>query len=301
MADNEAPKAARDYAPDIPFANRAAFPLRGATALGWGMQRRLSNIFRPSNGRTVMLAFDHGYFMGPTAGLERLDLLIPRLMDEVDVLMATRGALRTCVPPANRCGTALRVSAGSSILDEDLSHEIAAVDIAEAIRLNADALAVQVFIGADGEKESIRNLSTIVNAAMPYGIPTLGVVAVGKHMERTPQYFKLAARMIAELGAQIVKTYFCEELDEVVAACPVPIVMAGGKKLPEKSALEMVWRGVQSGIAGVDMGRNVFQSDCPVGMARAIADIVHNGEDAEHAYRHYLELRQAQSPSPGGA
>lgn len=290
MADKDGMKAAKNYHLDIPFSGGENIgSVRGIQGLDWGMQKRMSNIFNPKTGKTVMLAFDHGYFMGSTSGLERLDLLVPQLMDKVDVLMGTRGAFRTCVPSTANCGIALRVSAGSSVLDEDLSHEVVAVDIADAIRLDADAMAVQVFIGADGEKESIDNLSRVINSGLRCGIPTLGVVAVGKQMERTPKYFKLATRMIAELGAQIVKTYYCDEMEEIVAACPVPIVIAGGKKVPEAEALEMVYRGIRSGAAGVDMGRNVFQSEHPAAMAEAVARIVHGGEDSKHAYEFYLD------------
>jgi len=294
MADTERMKPAKEYHLDVPFSGGLIqSDVRGIRGLDWGMQKRLSNIFDPKTGKTVMLAFDHGYFMGPTGGLERLDLLIPQLMGSVDVLMGTRGAFRTCVPSCGRFGVALRVSAGSSILNDDLSKEVVAVDIADALRLDADVMAVQVFIGAEGQKDSIKNLSNVVNAGMQYGIPTLGVVAVGKQMERTSKYFKLAVRMIAELGAQIVKTYDCDNMEEVVAACPVPIVMAGGKKLPEKEALEMVYRGIQNGVAGVDMGRNIFQSECPVAMAEAVSRIVHQRENTEQAYAYYLQKKEA--------
>jgi len=291
MADSDAIKKAKNHMTEIPYKDTYHYSVKGVNALGWGMQRRMSNIFCPKTGKTVMLAFDHGYFMGSIMGLERLDLLIPQLIDHVDVLMGTRGAIRTCVPSSNRCGMVLRVSAGSSILDDDLSHEIVAVDINDAISMCADAMAVQVFIGADGEKESIKNLNHVVNVGMQYGIPTLGVVAVGKNMERTPRYFKLATRMIAESGVQIVKTYFCDELEAIVASCPVPIVVAGGKKTPEKEALEMVYKAIQCGASGVDMGRNIFQSDCPVGMAEAISQIVHKNEGAEYAFQCYLDIK----------
>ncbi|MBR6840497.1 MAG: 3-hydroxy-5-phosphonooxypentane-2,4-dione thiolase, partial [Oscillospiraceae bacterium] len=270
MADKDGLKVAKDYHVGTPFANQGDFQVKGANGLSWGMKRRLSNIFDPKTGKTVMFAFDHGYFMGSTAGLERLDLIIPTLMPYVDVLMCTRGALRTCVPAANKCGVALRVSSGSSMLNDDLSHEVVAVDIEDAIRLDADCMAVQTFIGADGQLESIDNLSQVINAGMTYGIPTLGVVAVGKDMERTDRYFKLATRIVAEMGVQIVKTYNCEHFDEIVAACPVPIVVAGGKKLPEAEALTLAYDVIQNGAAGVDMGRNIFQSTHPAEMAQAV-------------------------------
>ena len=239
MADLDGLKVAHNYCTDVRFAVDGSFNVKGAGNLDWGMKKHLSNIFNPKSGNTVMFAFDHGYFMGSVSGLERLDLLIPLLNNHVDVLMATRGALRTCVRPDCKKAIALRVSSGSSMVQEDLSHEVVAVDMEDAIRMNADCVAVQTFIGADGQLESIDNLSKTINAAMRYGIPTLGVVAVGKNMERTGKYFKLATRIVAELGANIVKTYYCEEFDEIAAACPVPIVVAGGKKLPEKEKLAM--------------------------------------------------------------
>ena len=290
MADKDGLKIAKDYHVGTPFANQGDFHVKGANGLGWGMKKRLSNIFDPKTGKTVMFAFDHGYFMGSTAGLERLDLVIPPLMPYVDVLMCTRGALRTCVPAGNTCGVALRVSSGSSMLNDDLSHEVVAVDIEEAIRLDADCMAVQTFIGADGQLESIDNLSQVINAGMAYGIPTLGVVAVGKDMERTDRYFKLATRIVAEMGVQIVKTYNCEHFDEIVAACPVPIVVAGGKKLPEAEALALAYDVMQNGAAGVDMGRNIFQSPHPAEMAQAVRKVVHEGWTDKEAFEFFQDL-----------
>lgn len=282
MADKDGLKVAKDYGVGISFANNAPFYVKGANNLDWGMKKHLANIFNPKSGKTVMFAFDHGYFMGSTAGLERLDLVIPRLIPAVDVLMGTRGAIRTCVPAD--CGRAisLRVSSGSSMLNEDLSHEVVAVDIEDAIRMNADCMAVQTFIGAQGQLSSIDNLSQCINAGLRYSIPVLGVVAVGKDMERTDRYFKLATRIVAEMGANIIKTYYCDSFEEVVAACPVPIVVAGGKKLPEREALTLAYNALAGGAAGVDMGRNIFQSEHSLEMAFAIRKIVHEGfTDAE--------------------
>ena len=276
MADKEGIKIEKDYHTDVPFKTNGNFHVKGAANLDWGMKKHLTNIFNPKSGNTVMFAFDHGYFMGSVSGLERLDILIPQLIDHIDVLMATRGALRTCVKPNFRKGIALRVSSGSSMLNEDLSREVVAVDIEDAIRMNADCMAVQVFIGAKGQLLSINNLSKVINAGSGYSIPTLGVIAVGKNMERTSQYFKLATRIVAELGANIVKTYYCDDFEEIVAACPVPIVVAGGKKLAEKDALTMAYKSIQGGARGLDMGRNIFQSQHPVAMADAIGKIVHN-------------------------
>ncbi|MDR3341255.1 MAG: 3-hydroxy-5-phosphonooxypentane-2,4-dione thiolase [Treponema sp.] len=293
MADLEGSKVEKNYHLDKAFAADGTFHVKGAANLDWGMKKRLTNIFNPKSGNTVMFAFDHGYFMGSVSGLERIDLLLPKLIDHIDVLMATRGALRTSVKPGFRKGVALRVSSGSSMLNDDLSHEVVAVDIEDAIRMDVDCMAVQVFIGAEGQRESIDNLSRVINTGSHYSIPTLGVVAVGKDMERTDQYFKLATRILAELGANIVKTYYCDKFEEVVAACPVPIVVAGGKKLPEKEALEMAYQSIQGGARGLDMGRNIFQSYYPAAMAEAIGKIVHEQFTAKEAWEYYSDKTQA--------
>ena len=289
MADLEGVKIAKDYHVDVPFANNEPFYVKGANNLDWGMKKHLSNIFDKKSGNTVMFAFDHGYFMGSTAGLERLDLVIPNLLPNIDVLMGTRGALRTCVDPANGKGIALRATSGSSMLNEDLSHEVLAVDIEDAIRMNADCLAIQTFIGADGQLSSLENLSKAVNLGQRYSIPVMGVVAVGKQMERTPRFFKLATRILAELGANIIKTYYCEDFEEVVAACPVPIVVAGGKKLPEEEALTLAYNSIKGGAKGLDMGRNIFQSTHAVEMSAAIRKIVHEGYTDKEAYEFFQD------------
>ena len=299
MADKDGLKVAKDYHTEIPFANNQPFYVKGANSLDWGMKKHLANIFDPKSGNTVMFAFDHGYFMGSTAGLERLDIVIPKLIPEIDCLMGTRGALRDCVPPENRKAVALRVTSGSSMLNDDLSHEVVAVDVEDAIRMNADCMAVQTFIGADGQLSSIDNLSRVINAGFRYSIPTLGVVAVGKEMARTSRFFKLATRIIAEMGVQLVKTYYFEDpedpngFEEVVAACPVPIVVAGGKKLPEQEALAMAYKSIQSGARGLDMGRNIFQSPHSVEMAKAIRKIVHEGATDKEAFEFYQDAIHA--------
>ncbi len=289
MADKYGNKIAKDYAVDVPFSMRGNFHVKGMQNMDWGMKARLSRIFNPDTGKTVMLAFDHGYIMGSTAGLERLDLAIPPLLDDVDVLMGTRGAIRTSVPPECKKGIALRASAGSTVVDEDMSHEVIGVDIEDAIRIDATCLAVQTFIGAPGEKTSLENLVKTVDMGNKYGIPVLGVVAVGKNMERTPKFFKLATRVLAELGAHIIKTYYCDEFEEIVAACPVPIVVAGGKKVSEKEALELAYNAMSKGAVGVDMGRNIFQAESPKAMAKAIAKVVHENYTAEEAFAFYEE------------
>ena len=251
------------------------FFLKGSNALDWGMQNRLARIFNPSSGRTVMLAIDHGYFQGPTSGLERVDVNIVPLVPFADALMLTRGILRTTIPSASPKGIVLRASGGPSILKE-LSNEQIAVDIEDALRLNVAALAVQVFIGGEFETQSVHNMTRLVDLGNRYGIPILGVTAVGKNMTRDARYFRLACRICAELGAHFVKTYYISEgFETVTASCPVPVVMAGGKKLPELEALEMAYRAVSEGAAGVDMGRNIFQSDAPAAMIQAVRNVVH--------------------------
>ncbi|MGL6313347.1 3-hydroxy-5-phosphonooxypentane-2,4-dione thiolase [Vibrio sp. WXL103] len=287
MADKDGNQIAKDYGLGIAQRSESFF-VKGMDHVEWGMKDRLSRIFRRESGRSVMLAFDHGYIMGATAGLERLDLTIDPLADHADALMATRGALRTCIQPTHNKPIILRASAGSTVLKDDLSHEVAGVDLEDAMRINASCLAIQVFVGAKGECSSLENLVRAVDAGTRVGIPTLGVTAVGKEMERTTRYFMLATRVVAELGAHIVKTYYCEDFDKVVAACPVPIVVAGGKKVGELDALKMAYQAIQAGAAGVDMGRNVFQSQCPVAMLKAVNGVVHDNLTPEQGYDLYL-------------
>lgn len=290
MAEKDETNSSKDYHLDKPFTNPPFF-LKGMNHIDWGMQDRLARIFNPKSGRTVMLAFDHGYIMGSTTGLERLDVVIPELAPEVDCLMGTRGAIRACVPPTFNKGIALRCSAGSSVLDDDMSFEVTAVDIKDAIRMNASCMAIQTFIGAPGQKDSIANLCRTIDAGNEYGIPTLGVIAVGKQMERTTRFFLLATRMVAEFGAQIIKTYYCDDFEKVVAACPAPIVIAGGKKLPEAEALQMAYRAISEGACGVDMGRNIFQAENPRAMAQAIHKVVHDNFTGPQAYQFYCDVK----------
>jgi putative autoinducer-2 (AI-2) aldolase len=231
-----------------------------------------------------MLAFDHGYFQGPTTGLERVDLSIVPLIPWADTLMLTRGMLRSVIPPTYRGGLVLRASGGPSILKE-LSNEEIALSIEDALRLNAAALAVQVFIGGEHETRSVHNLTRLVDAGQRYGVAVLAVTAVGRELTRDARYMRLATRICAELGATYVKTYYVEDgFDTVTAACPVPIVIAGGKKLPELDALHLAANAVAQGAAGVDMGRNIFQSAHPQAMIQAVRRVVHGGLSAEEAY-----------------
>jgi putative autoinducer-2 (AI-2) aldolase len=274
---------------DIPAPDQGFF-LKGASAYDWGMKNRLARIFPPASGRTVMLAIDHGYFQGPTTGLERVDLNIVPIAQHADALMLTRGILRSTIPATHRGGIVMRASGGPSIL-KDLSNERIAVDMEDAARMNVHAVAVQVFVGGEHETQSIENMTRLVDAGYRYGIPVLGVTAVGKELTRDARYLGLATRICAELGAQVVKTYYVGEgFERVTAGCPVPIVMAGGKKLPELEALEMAYRAVQEGAAGVDMGRNIFQSESPTAMIQAVANVVHEGARPEEAHELFREL-----------
>jgi putative autoinducer-2 (AI-2) aldolase len=290
MPDVDDAKEAKQFYTDIPQKTEVFF-LKGSGSLEWGMKNRLSRIFNPETGRTVMLAIDHGYFQGPTTGLERIDLSILPLVPYADTLMLTRGILRSVIPPSMSKSIVLRVSGGASILKE-LSNEEIAVDIEECIRLNVCAMAVQVFIGGEHERESIINMTKTVNVGTRYGVPTLAVTAVGKDMVRDARYFRLATRICAELGAHYIKTYYVENgFDTVCASCPVPIVMAGGKKIPELEALTMASKAIQEGAAGVDMGRNIFQSEAPIAMIQAVRAVVHGHESPARAFDLYQTLR----------
>jgi putative autoinducer-2 (AI-2) aldolase len=284
-ADNSVKK--KDYFLDIPQKNDSFF-LKGSNCYDWGMKNRLSRIFNPKSGKTVMLAFDHGYFQGPTTGLERLDVTIKPLSPYADALMCTRGALRSIINPETQNSVVMRASGGPSIL-KDLSNEQIAVDIDDALRMNVSAMAVQVFVGGECETQSIHNLTRLIDAGNRYGVPVLGVTAVGKELTRDARYIGLATRIIAELGAAFVKTYFVDDFETVVAACPVPIVIAGGKKLAELDALKMAHGAIQAGAAGVDMGRNIFQSDHPIAMIQAVRKVVHEGMSADHAFQFYRD------------
>lgn len=288
MADLDDIKEGKDYGIGRPQENKA-FYLKGSGALDWGMQSRLARVFNPDTGRTVMLAFDHGYFQGPTTGLERIDLSIAPLFHETDVLMCTRGILRSVVPPATNKPVVLRASGGNSILSE-LSRESVAVTMEDALRLNACAVAAQIYIGSEYEHQSINNIIKLVDEGTRYGIPTLAVTGVGKEMARDARYFSLASRIAAEIGVQFVKTYFVEEgFEKVAASCPVPIVIAGGKKLPEQEALDMCFRAIDQGASGVDMGRNIFQSEAPLAMLKAVKKVVHEKVTAREAYQFWLD------------
>ena len=293
MPEADENAAGRAYSLDTPVAHEL-FQLKGANNYDWGMKDRLSRVFNSNSLRTVMLAFDHGYIMGPTAGLERIDLTIAPLVEYADCLMCTRGILRTTISPTCSKPIALRCSAGSTVLTE-LNDECVGVEIEDAIRLNASMMAVMVAIGdKQHEALTIRNLCKMVETGNRYGIPTLGVTAVGRELTRDARYLGMASRVLAENGAQVVKTYFCAEgFEQVTAGCPVPIVIAGGKKLPERKALDMAHQAVNQGAAGVDMGRNIFQSEHPVAMIQAVRAIVHENLQPAAAFEMYQDLQRA--------
>lgn len=260
--------------------------------MDWGLANRLNLIIRPETGRTVMLAVDHGYFQGPTTGLEQPRGTVTPLLPYADTLMLTRGVLRSCVEPSSATPVVLRVSGGTSVLRE-LSNEGLVTCMEEALRLNAVAVAHSIFVGGEGERESLLNLGRLVDEGMRWGMPVLAVTAVGREMARDARYLALASRIAAELGASIVKTYYCEEFERVVAGCPVPIVIAGGKKVAEYEAIKLTYNAIKNGAVGVDMGRNVFQSEAPVAMLRAVRAIVHEKKSAGQAFALFEKLKSA--------
>lgn len=261
--------------------------------MDWGLKNRLSRILRPETRKTVMLAVDHGYFLGPTTGLEDPGATIAPLLPYADALMPTRGVLRSSVNAAAAADTpiVLRVSGGNSILTE-LSNEGLTVAMEDAVRLNVAAVAISIYVGAEHEHQTLLNMTKLVDEGQRWGIPVLAVTAVGKDMVRDARYLSLASRMAAELGAHIVKTYYCKGFERVVETCPVPIVMAGGKKLPELDALKLTYDAVKRGAAGVDMGRNIFQSEHPVAMIQAVRAVVHDNFSAKRAFELYSELKR---------
>ena len=253
--------------------------------MDWGMKNRFSRIIKPKSGHCVMLAIDHGYFGNVPGQLKCFDELHP-LFEYADALMLTRGMLRNCVPAQVNVPIVLRVSAGASMLKE-LSNEEINVTIDDALRLNVSALTCSIFVGGEYEKQSLMNLSKIVNWGQMYGIPTLAVTAVGREMVRDARYLGMASRMAAEMGATFVKTYYCENFEEVTTICPAPIVIAGGKKIEERDALQMARNAIDKGAVGVDMGRNIFQSDSPIGMIQAVRAIVHENVSVDEAFEIY--------------
>ena len=263
--------------------------------MDWGLKNRFSKIIRPEDGRCVMLAVDHGYFLGPTEKLENPKETIKPLLSHADSIMLTRGILRTSVSPESNVPIVLRVSGGSSIIGEDLSNETIVTSIEEAIKLNASCLALSIFVGSRYESQTLTNLSKLVDEGQRYEIPVLAVTAVGKEMARDARYLALACRIAAELGAHIVKTYYCKDFTKVVESCPIPIIIAGGKKTSEKDALQLTFDAINDGASGVDMGRNIWQSDHPIAMIKAVKSIVHENYNFQEAYDLFIEESKGKS------
>ncbi len=261
--------------------------------MDWGYKNRLSRIIKPQTGRTVMLAVDHGYFLGPTYRLENVYTTVEPLMEQADALMLTRGILRSSIPAETSVPIVLRVSGGSSIIGEDLSNETIMTSMEEAVRLNVAAVALSIFVGSDYEIQTLENLAILVDMAQEYGIPVLAVTAVGKELgKRDSRFLALSCRIAAEFGAGFVKTYYCEDFEKVVESCPVPVVIAGGPKLEtELDAFKMAYDAVQKGAVGVDMGRNIWQNDHPVGMIKGIRAVVHENASPEEAYEIFASYK----------
>jgi 3-hydroxy-5-phosphonooxypentane-2,4-dione thiolase len=258
---------------------------------GWGLQNRMSRMIKASTGHTVMLACDHGYFMGPTSHLEEPRKTIAPLVPFADALAVTRGVLRNCVDPKWEVPIILRVSGGTSILQEDLSDEGITTSMEDAVRLNVSAVALSIFVGTAHEKQTLLSLSKLVDEGEECGIPVIAITAVGKELEkRDARYLGLCCRVAAEIGCHIVKTYYCEGFSKVVQGCPVPVVVAGGPKLKtERDAFELAFNALNEGAIGVDMGRNIWQNSNPVGMIRAIRAIVHEKATIREAEMIYSE------------
>jgi putative autoinducer-2 (AI-2) aldolase len=260
--------------------------------MDWGMKNRMNRIFK-EDGKTVMLALDHGYFLGPVNRLEEPRKTIEPLIPYADSLMLTRGLLRNCIDPKYNIPIVLRVSGGNSIMSEDLSDEETTVSIQDAVGLNVSAVAFSIYVGAKHEHQTLINLTRLINEAEQYGIPVLAVTAVGRELEkRDSRYLSLSCRIAAELGAHMVKTYYCEDFEEVVKSCFVPLVIAGGPKMKnEEDVLSIAYKAISAGAKGVDMGRNIWQSNWPVPIISAIRSIVHNNASSKKAFDLFNSLK----------
>ncbi len=258
--------------------------------MDWGMQNRLSRIIQPESGRVVMFAVDHGYVLGPTTGLEDFKATVDPLLPFADCLMLTRGMLRTCVNPAGAPPIMLRMSGGNSILGE-LSDEGLTCSVEDAVRLGASGITLSIYVGGPGQRQTLLNLGRLIDEGQRYGLPVMAVTAVGKEMVRDVRYLGLCCRIAAEIGCQLVKTYYCEDFPKLVKSTPVPVVIAGGKKIPEPEALQLAAGAIRDGAAGVDMGRNIFQAEHPVAMVQAVRAVVHEDASAQQALELYRDLK----------
>jgi len=262
--------------------------------MDWGMRNRLSKIINPETGRTLMLAVDHGYFMGPTTGLKDFKKSVEPLTPYADTLFATRGMVRKCIDPHTKIPIMLRASGGTSIIGKELLHEGITVPVEEMIRMNAVGFGYSITVGMEWERDTILDFSKLVDQAEKYGMIAMAVTAVGKDMGRDERYLSLACRIAAEHGANIVKTYYCDNFEKVVESCPVPIVMAGGKKMPELDALKMAYNALKAGAVGVDMGRNIFQSSDPVAMIQAVRKLIHENAKPQEAHSLFNKLKKSR-------
>ena len=260
--------------------------------MDWGQQNRLSKIIKPKTGRALMLAVDHGYFLGPTTGLEDFKAAIEPLLPYCDTLFLTRGMLRRCVDPDTDVPVMLRASGGTSIVGPELLHEGITISVEDVLRLNAVGIGYSITVGMPWERDTILDFSRWVDDCERYGLIAMAVTAVGKDMAKDARYLSLACRMAAEHGAHVVKTYYCDGFEKVVDSCPVPIVMAGGKKIPELDALTMAYNAIQAGAVGVDMGRNIFQSEDPVAMIQAVRALIHEGVTPKEALQTFNRLKK---------
>jgi len=266
--------------------------------MDWGMENRLAQLIQ-ADGRCLFLPIDHGYFQGPTYKLEEPGKTIEPLLPYADGIFVTRGVLRSSIDPKKSKPIILRVSGGTSMVGNDLAHEGITTSMEEAIRLNVAAVGLSIFVGTDYEHDSLLNLAKLVDEGERYGIPVMAVTAVGKELEkRNARYLVLCSRIAAELGARIVKTYYCEGFEKVVGGCPVPIVIAGGPKADtELEVFEFVYDGVQKGAIGVNLGRNVWQNDYPVAMVRALREIIHGDATPKQAQELYDNIKSEELKS----
>lgn len=265
----------------------------------WGMKNRLAQLIKP-DGHCLFLPIDHGYFQGPTTRLERPGETIKPLLPYCDAIFVTRGVLRSSIDPENTKPIILRVSGGTSMVGRDLSDEGITTSMEEAIRLNVAAVGISIFVGTEHEKDSLLNLSKLVDEGEKYGIPVMAVTAVGKELEkRDARYLALSSRIAAELGARIVKTYWCENFEKVVNGCPVPVVMAGGPKVDtEMEVFEFVYDGMQKGSIGVNLGRNIWQNDYPVAMIKALRAIIHKKATPQEASQIFEQEKRKKFTKP---
>jgi len=297
MADAERLLEARDITEMPPEGAGAPTGwLKGSDNLDWGMKNRLSRLIKP-DGHCQFLPIDHGYFQGPTRCLERPQDTVRELLPYADGLFVTRGVLRASIDPRIKTPVILRVSGGTSVVGKDLANEVITTSVEEMIRLNVAAVGISIFVGSDYEKETLQNLALLVDECEDYGIPVMAVTAVGKELDkRTSRFLALSCRIAAELGARIVKTYYCEDFDKVTNGCPVPVVIAGGPKCEtELEVFEFVYDGMQKGAIGVNLGRNVWQNPHPAAVMRALNGVIHDNLKPKEAFELFQELKNSAS------